>query len=393
METTTAEEIQLPTQASADAAPDVFVPVADTPTDPFIAHPAVTTAETPLPAAPAPASADGWGADLLLAGVLLLAVLLTLAVVRMLRLKEALQTAQADERAAIGEARELRRRLAEAAARRPAHAVSETAEHAAQLESLVRERDELLRTNRLLQGMVRGDTVTGLANGPFLARQLAKELRRAMRTRKVLSLLVCDIDSFSAYNRVHGHEGGDALLKRIGALLGSRFQRGGDLVARLDADRFAVVMPETPRCDAERLAAGLEEAVREAAIAHGGSPHGPTVAVTVGVACATSHKLLHPHQLLAAATDALVTSRREAGRALPAAAGAATAAAAGDRETTARGTKPRSGQAKTARAPGKAAAAKARRGARKPADAGTPASPDEPGVTGTLFPEQAASQS
>jgi hypothetical protein len=44
METTTAEKFQLPTQASAEAAPDVFVPVADTPTDPFIAHPAVEDA-------------------------------------------------------------------------------------------------------------------------------------------------------------------------------------------------------------------------------------------------------------------------------------------------------------------------------------------------------------
>ena len=300
----------LPTQAPDDAAPGGLLSPEGGPdgtaaiADPFV----VETAESLQgPAGPAPA-VDGWGTDVLLAGLLMLLIMLALAAARILRLTESLRIVHEDELVALGEARELRRMVS---ALRETHAETLHQQETRMTrleENAARERDELLRTNGLLQGMVRCDAITGLANGSHLNRQLAKELRRAMRTRHAISILAFDIDGFDRYNRAHGHERGDELLKRIGALLGAQFQRGGDLVARMDADRFVVVMPDTPREDVLALASKTVERLAEEAIPFGET--GDHVRLSWGIASAEPNKLAHPQQLLAEAAEALAESRR-----------------------------------------------------------------------------------
>ena len=439
MATARAKDIELPTQAPVAAAPGSTDPAALPTADPFV--PETPVAEIladggPLPTA-APATDSGWGTDVLLAVLMLLLVLLALAAARILRLTEALRTVHEDELAALGEAREMRRRLGAADARLTEETQARERAFERRAAEMTRERDELQRTNRLLQGMVRCDTVTGLANGPYLARQLAKELRRAMRSRRPLSLLVCDIDGFGAYNRTHGHERGDELLQRIGGLLGAQFKRGGDLAARLDGDRFAVIMPETARADVEQLGTRLVESVREAAIPHGGAPGAEHVAISVGIASVTSNKLLHPHQLLAEASDALLAARQAAADARkPARRRRKTAAktgAAGTRKAPAKSTTTRKRTTRKTAAARKAPAAKAVPAmpktpdpatANAPATKAVPAMPQAPapatakaparktgaaqatgsrraaptneeaaGVSGSLFPERAAGQS
>ena len=417
MGTARAQDIKLPSTAPEDSAPDAPLAAGDgladaaPATDPFVAE-----TLTPAVAEPLTPPDAGWGNDLMLAGLIVLLVLLALAAARILRLTEALRVVHDDELAALGEARELRRLVAEA---RQAEAVSsETLDKqlARATETAARERDELVRTNRLLQGMVRCDVVTGLANGTYLARQLAKELRRAMRSRRPLSILVFDIVGFRRYNDARGHEQGDELLKRIGALLGSHFQRGGDLVARTEADRFVVVMPDTPRDDVITLAQKMVQRVAEEAIPSGKTARSSPVKISWGIASATSNKLLHPQQLVAEALQALAESRRPARR---------TRKTTAARKTTATGTSRRKTAATAKRAKptavksakptdiaetqtARSAAVAATKTAPKRSSGGASAQPmpetakaapaaqaadqtaaaAEGGVSGTLFPEQ-----
>jgi Diguanylate cyclase, GGDEF domain len=70
-----------------------------------------------------------------------------------------------------------------------------------------------------------------------------------------------DIDGFKQINDVHGHEAGDNVLKRIGAMLGRRL-RDTDLVARIGGGELRVLLPlrrrqirvPEPRCPACPLA-------------------------------------------------------------------------------------------------------------------------------------------
>lgn len=305
-----AQDIMLPTQAPDDAAPGALLSPdegqegAAAVADPFVVE---TTDPLEGPAGAAPA-ADGWGTDVLLAGLIILLIMLALAAARIFRLTESLRVVHEDELVALSEARELRRMLSDLRETQ----TESLGQHETRMkrleEAALRERDELQRTNRLLQGMVRCDSVTGLANGSYLIRQLAKELRRAMRTRRAISILAFDIDGFDRYNQTLGHDQGDELLKRVGALLGSQFQRGGDLVARLEADRFIAVMPETPREAVLELAAKTIEQLALEAIPFGET--GEHVRLSWGIASAESNKLVHPQQLLAEAGEALAQSRR-----------------------------------------------------------------------------------
>lgn len=120
---------------------------------------------------------------------------------------------------------------------------------------------ELVRANAELERLARTDGLTGLANHRSLQEALAAEVARAHRYRQPLSLLMIDVDHFKVYNDTNGHPEGDEVLRRIAKVLEDRL-RGTDLAARYGGEEFAVILPSTDAVAAEKVAAGLVEAVR-----------------------------------------------------------------------------------------------------------------------------------
>jgi diguanylate cyclase (GGDEF)-like protein len=104
------------------------------------------------------------------------------------------------------------------------------------------------------------DSLTGLHNHRYFHEALAREVRRAHRYGRALSLLVLDADLFKAVNDRIGHLAGDAVLAeaahRIGIVV-----RSVDVACRVGGDEFAVILPESTLMDAEQLAARVQEAV------------------------------------------------------------------------------------------------------------------------------------
>lgn len=98
------------------------------------------------------------------------------------------------------------------------------------------------------------DELTGAPNRRVWFRQLPREIARAQRSERPLSVAIIDIDHFKAYNDTHGHQQGDRLLK--GAVSAWQEQlRGGDLLARFGGDEFVMLLPE---CDLENAGRALE---------------------------------------------------------------------------------------------------------------------------------------
>jgi diguanylate cyclase (GGDEF)-like protein len=85
------------------------------------------------------------------------------------------------------------------------------------------------------------DQLTGVLNRHGWAERAADLVAQAQRHGWPLSLLVIDLDFFKLINDTHGHEAGDAALKFFGRVLSAR-QRGGDLIARLGGEEFAVLL-------------------------------------------------------------------------------------------------------------------------------------------------------
>jgi two-component system, cell cycle response regulator len=90
------------------------------------------------------------------------------------------------------------------------------------------------------------DDLTRVASRRFFSKHFPREVDRAGRYGRALSLILCDIDFFKNVNDTLGHAGGDQVLVQFGARLQQFLRRGVDWVARIGGEEFAVVLPETP---------------------------------------------------------------------------------------------------------------------------------------------------
>jgi two-component system cell cycle response regulator len=125
----------------------------------------------------------------------------------------------------------------------------------AELESVLR---VTLAENRKLSAT---DDLTRVASRRFFSKHFPREVERAARYGRALSLILCDIDLFKSINDSLGHAGGDQILRQFGLRLQKQLRRGIDWVARIGGEEFAVVLPETgyePALEvARKLRAGI----------------------------------------------------------------------------------------------------------------------------------------
>src|SRR5580704_11356014 len=113
------------------------------------------------------------------------------------------------------------------------------ARRVAELEAVLR---VTLAENRKLSAT---DDLTRVASRRFFSKHFPREVERAARYGRALSLILCDIDLFKSINDSLGHAGGDQVLRQFGARLQKQLRRGVDWVARIGGEEFAVVLPES----------------------------------------------------------------------------------------------------------------------------------------------------
>jgi diguanylate cyclase (GGDEF)-like protein len=90
------------------------------------------------------------------------------------------------------------------------------------------------------------DDLTRVASRRFFSKHFPREVERAARYGRALSLILCDIDFFKRVNDTLGHASGDQVLAQFGGRLQQFLRRGVDWVARIGGEEFAIVLPETP---------------------------------------------------------------------------------------------------------------------------------------------------
>lgn len=88
------------------------------------------------------------------------------------------------------------------------------------------------------------DALTGARNRRYLMEELPREIERAARYGRLLSVIMCDVDFFKKINDTHGHMIGDDVLKWFVKTLQS-YVRAADWVARYGGEEFVIVLPET----------------------------------------------------------------------------------------------------------------------------------------------------
>jgi diguanylate cyclase (GGDEF)-like protein len=119
----------------------------------------------------------------------------------------------------------------------------------------------LSRTLSELEYYSTHDALTGLYNRRHFNAMLDYEIGRSRRHQHEFSVLLIDLDDFKDINDTYGHLSGDNALRGIAETLRSQLRKG-DLACRIGGDEFVVLLPETGRAGAEKVASNIGTAIR-----------------------------------------------------------------------------------------------------------------------------------
>jgi diguanylate cyclase (GGDEF)-like protein len=152
------------------------------------------------------------------------------------------------------------------------------------MQSRLLELSEQLRvSNQHLQHLSEHDPLTRLLNRRGFDERLSAALAMARRNHSPLTLMLCDLDHFKAYNDSIGHTAGDDCLRQVGELIRQMCRRPGDQAARYGGEEFALILPDTPKSGAMTLARAMQRVFEVAGIPHPASPIARHVTLSGGI--------------------------------------------------------------------------------------------------------------
>jgi diguanylate cyclase (GGDEF)-like protein/PAS domain S-box-containing protein len=112
-----------------------------------------------------------------------------------------------------------------------------------------------------LQLLATRDSLTAAFNRGHFMELAGREILRAKRYKRKLSLIMMDLDYFKKVNDTYGHQAGDQVLIML-ANTCRHITRKMDVLARLGGEEFALLLPETTQRTAlqtaERIRSSLE---------------------------------------------------------------------------------------------------------------------------------------
>lgn len=158
------------------------------------------------------------------------------------------------------------------------------------------------------------DSLTGLYNRRYfdeaLARVVAAWRRSLPEDRRPVAAIMFDLDHFGDFNRQHGHQVGDDVLRAFAAVLRSRF-RDVDLVARFGGEEFVVILEGATRDDAVRIAEEIRSSLVEWPVP---GEDGARLSVTVSAGCAEIDDAEPTGEQLLRTADVALFMAKRAGR-------------------------------------------------------------------------------
>ena len=169
-----------------------------------------------------------------------------------------------------------------------------------QRQALEQRNRELVRTSQL-------DPLTQVRNRRGLQQEFRWALRDQHREQTELSVFAIDLDRFKDINDRYGHSAGDDCLQRIAWLLRRACRRPRDIVARQGGDEFTLVLPQTDREGAVRVAERIQQQLRD-----GPKPARPGLELSLSMGICVLHptRLWTQRAVFEAADRALYRAKR-----------------------------------------------------------------------------------
>ncbi|MEK4026479.1 sensor domain-containing diguanylate cyclase [Sporosarcina sp. FSL W7-1283] len=141
--------------------------------------------------------------------------------------------------------------------------------------------NELLELNKKLQKLAVTDELTDLKNRRSLQENLSLNVTLHSERFQTLSLLLIDIDYFKNINDNFGHMMGDNVLRELGKILKDE-SRKDDIAARYGGEEFALILPNTNKSEALKIAERIRSRVEKA------NWDMPDITISIGVATSLS---------------------------------------------------------------------------------------------------------
>lgn len=161
----------------------------------------------------------------------------------------------------------------------------------------------------ILRARALTDGLTGLFIKRHLEERLNHYVDEAERYGTPLSLIMLDIDHFKKVNDTHGHPAGDAVLRKVGAILKESI-RGTDSAYRYGGEEMAVLLPgsdlEKAQKAAERIRKRIEKEVFRI-------PSG-TLAITASLGAATHGSGFDTPESIMQSADTALYQAKHGGR-------------------------------------------------------------------------------
>jgi two-component system, cell cycle response regulator len=126
------------------------------------------------------------------------------------------------------------------------------------------------------------DGLTQVYNRRYFLEQLEREVSRAKRYRRELSLILFDIDHFKLINDNYGHLAGDYVLKQLATVVKGKIRRE-DILSRYGGEEFAIILPEIDAPNAMQFAEKVRRLIEKAPFKF----EETKISVTVSVGVAT----------------------------------------------------------------------------------------------------------
>jgi diguanylate cyclase (GGDEF)-like protein len=153
------------------------------------------------------------------------------------------------------------------------------------------------------------DGLTQVFNRRYFEDTIDREISRCRRYHRMLSLVMVDIDHFKKINDTWGHIAGDAVLKDVARVIGSKIRRE-DVLARYGGEEFGLVLPEVDHKGATVMA----EKARKLVEKHAFTFDGEKIAVTISAGVSSLEKKKDDGAELVKRADVKLYEAKAAGR-------------------------------------------------------------------------------
>lgn len=157
--------------------------------------------------------------------------------------------------------------------------------------------------------LANNDALTGLFNRGRFHDELNQSIRHLKRYGREGTVMMLDLDQFKYVNDTYGHEAGDRILVEVAQLLKSQC-RPYDVLARLSADEFGIILPEMGLQDGVNFATDLQHKITDHKVSYKGHEIGTSASMGLAV---FPHQAQTPGELMAK-VDIAVQRAKQKGR-------------------------------------------------------------------------------